>query len=235
MFKITFFIITLTVSISTAQEQYTLIQKSFSNLAYSYKVRYNPDISQEILKSRDSYPKDHPLYTDEFGSDDIVIIKTKLIKGDSTWYYVLFTEGPSADPSFYFINAENPDQYFGSLAGEELVLPGNNFAYTEGRADNDFTKRMKFKITKSGFEEVFQPFYYVGLQSYTLVPITLYKEKNEKEPIATLPANYAVEVILTDDITHYLIKTPFGLLGWVTIPSSQYKSKVIEGIYFQGD
>ncbi len=218
-----------------SQNNYSDPSLSFANLEYSYGVRYNPKVSEIIEKRRDSYPKVHPLYTDEFGRDDIVIIKTKLNTDEKDLYYVLFTQGPSGDPSFYFINVKKPNKYFGNLAGEELVLPGNGFAYTKSRSNSDYLKRAKFKIAQYGFEEVFQPFYYVGLNSHTLVPVAIYKEIGKGKIIAKLPANYEVEVLVTDNNSNYLIKTSFGLLGWIHIPSTQYKSEIIEGISFQGD
>ena len=106
-----------------------------------------------------------------------------------------------------------------------------------------FYKKQKYFFDGKHLNEVNQPFYYVGLTSKTLVTVKLYKNRtiNEEEIVAVLPENYDVEVILTDDISlksgeiFYLVKTSFGLLGWVPVRALQLKSSVLEGIIFKGD
>lgn len=133
-----------------SQDNMPLPSYSFSNLEYFKHVRYNPNTTKLINKNRDSFPKNNALYTNEFGHDDIVILQTKLKKADKDLYYVLFSEGPSADPKFYFIKVNKPNEYFGNLPGEELVIPGNGYAYTKGRANNDFLKTRKSRCYVSG-------------------------------------------------------------------------------------
>lgn len=59
--------------------------------------------------------------------------------------------------------------------------------------------------------------------------------------IAQLAAGHAVEVVLTDDeqdkqsCTCFLVKTPGGVLGWVWVPSSQFKADTLEVISWWGD
>ena len=233
--RIILFICFIFIYPAFAQEQTSPPSYSFSNLESYLGVKYNPKNSEIVNKTLGSYPKDHPLFTDEFEANDIVILKTKFHSNDQVSFYVVFSEGPSGDPNFYFLSTSLHDKVFGYLGCEEIVIPGNGFVYTKCRANKDYLKRRKYKVEDTGFKEITQPYYYVGLKSRTLAPITIYKEKDTKEPIAKLPSNYAIEVLISDENSYYLVKTTFGLVGWIHLPSAQYNNEIIKGIYFQGD
>ncbi len=42
-------------------------------------------------------------------------------------------------------------------------------------------------------------------------------------------------VLLADGADHYLVKTAFGLVGWVTIPADSQQATVVESLFFAGD
>lgn len=42
-------------------------------------------------------------------------------------------------------------------------------------------------------------------------------------------------VVLSDGHDNYLVKTAFGLLGWVKIPGDSQEATVIDGLFFAGD
>jgi hypothetical protein len=42
-------------------------------------------------------------------------------------------------------------------------------------------------------------------------------------------------VLLADGEDNYLVKTAFGLVGWLRIPADSQEAKVIDGLFFAGD
>lgn len=205
-------------------------------------VAYNGRDSMVINKKRSELERTHPLYVkDDFEADDTLLLQSRLSETDPQVFYLLFSEGESADPRFYFIKTNAPDKEWAVLQGDSLAVPGNGAAYVANRFNNTFTKRTKYLYSAIGLTEVKQPYFYVGLNTSTLAPLTIYAAPNDTHVVAQLPKGSEIEVILTDnnpDKNHrtcFLIKTPFGLLGWAWIPESQYYSTVVEGISFWGD
>ena len=62
--------------------------------------------------------------------------------------------------------------------------------------------------------EVEQVADYIWVKTKTQEVITLYADKNKKKKAAVLPANYNVEILIEEN-GWFLIKTPFGLTGWI--------------------
>ncbi|HEY6022235.1 MAG TPA: hypothetical protein VIY48_20920 [Candidatus Paceibacterota bacterium] len=221
------------------------LRASFSALKFieGTLVAYGDRSAKVINRKRSQLDHAHPLFVaDDFEADDILLLQTKLSETDTQTFYVLFSEGPSADPEFYFIKTSTPDKIWASLPGTAISIPGNGSVYVSNRFNNTFTKRSKYTLTAKGLTEVKQPYFYVGLKTHTLSPLTLYTSPASTDVIAQLPKGSEVEVLLTDDRrddkqhrTCFLIKTPFGLLGWAWIPESQYASSVIEGLGLWGD
>jgi hypothetical protein len=204
-------------------------------------VAYDPGVTTLINKRRAELPRSHVLYFDDgLEANDVVLLETVLSGSDR--YNVVFSEGPSADPMFYFIKVgATSDLPWATIAGNTVAIPHNGALYAASRFNNHFTKRQKFAYQPGGLQEVRQPYFLVGLRTRTLEAITLYASPNEKSVVAQLPAGTEIGVVLTDDRedsdsrTCFLIRTPFGLLGWAWVPSSQYKSGLIEGISWWGD
>lgn len=219
------------------------LKASFSALKFieGTLVAYGDRSAKVINKKRSELDRAHPLFVaDDFEANDILLLQTKLSESDLQTFYVLFSEGPSADPEFIFIKNSAPNKIWASLSGTALSIPGNGSVYVSNRFNNTFTKRTKYALTAKGFTEVKQPYFYVGLKTRTLSPLTLYASPASTEVVAQLPKGSEIEVLLTDNKpdkhrTCFLIKTPFGLLGWAWIPESQYASSVVEGISFWGD
>jgi hypothetical protein len=67
--------------------------------------------------------------------------------------------------------------------------------------------------------------------------------KNAAHPIATLPANTPLTILLNatagDDEngqnTDYLVKTREGLVGWAHIPTKPDGTTIVEGLRYNGD
>jgi hypothetical protein len=206
-------------------------------------VAYRSDVSAVVDRLRSELPRSHPLYLDDgFEADDRLLLETAICDSDGQAYYVVFSEGPSADPSFYFIKADSSsDQPWAEVPGNTLAIPTLGAVYAANRYNNFFTKRTKYAYSPGGLHEVPQPFFFVGLKTQALKPITLYASPTEDSQVTQLPAGAEIEVLLTDDRqddlhrTCFLVKTPFGLLGWVWVPETQYQSGLIEGISWWGD
>lgn len=206
-----------------------------------FKIHYNETLAETINTKRNELPEDHPLFaTDSFEEHDIVVLKLKFnSKQLSEEYFLVFSHGPSCDPGFYFTDTNKKS--IGSASGMEIYIPGGNSVYTSGHINTTFNKRRKYALTEGKFQEVKPEFYYVGLKTKTLKPVTLYADEELTTQLASLPADYNVEVVAAKRTTDYasnikyLIKTEVGLLGWSTIETAAFRSLQIEGIMFLGD
>jgi hypothetical protein len=182
-------------------------------------------------------------------------IRTQLLGAGKGYFTVQCDAGPSGDPNCQFIQdlpsgdtrdvpikpADSKNSRL-ALFGLRFILPGNGIIYVDGHMDTTFNERHKFEWKDGVFVEVKQPFLYVGLDSTTITSVILYTERDYQHPVAQLPANSPVKVLLnvsgTDD---YLLRTPFGIVGWTKIPPGGQTAEgepiatVINGIYFRGD
>lgn len=215
------------------------IAQSFSeldSLKESYfTIRFDKKISTIVNKKID-----HP--EEGYWTQDV--ITTRLNKNIDETIIVEFDPGPSDDPGFVFYRENKTNkqrEYINQVNGDELIITHNGFFYTKTASNNMFVKRSKFQYDGKTITETPQAFYYVGLQTITLKPFTLYSDTKCTKAVANIPKNYQVEVLVnTEDL--YLLKTPFGLTGWVKIPSSQTDESYdvmqgtgIKGLFFRGD
>lgn len=124
-----------------------------------------------------------------------------------------------------------------SFVNYEIVIPGNGAVYTSGHISK-FDEKHKYVYQEEVFVELEQPFYHVGLKSKTLRTVVLYADETLTKPLATLPPNYEIEVLLSHpetDTDLYLVKTSFGLLGWCKLEAPQYQSIDVEGLFYNND
>jgi len=203
---------------------------SFENLSVldvagfnTIKIRYDKAITEII---------NEPIKDDR----GIRVLATHLVKNSPARYLIVFDPGPSDDPEFIIYEIENNrEKKLISLRGEELIIPGNGVLYTSGFVDLMFNTRKKFILNNGIIEEVQQPFYYVGLKTIVKKPIVLYGDLSYKKTLTQLPEGSKVEVLINKE-NDYLLKTPFGLVGWFKINyGEQCGSELIEGICFHGD
>jgi len=182
--------------------------QSFDKLTHYTKngnVKYNSNSS--ILIDKDIYREDFTHHR---------IIKTKINARENTYYIVEFLIGGSEIETYtiYKINADNSETQIASFDCEEIVIPGNGNVYIKGGVNELYSLSQKFKLIGDKLEEVEQGAYYIGIKTKTQELITLYTDKNKIKKAAVLPANYNVEILIEDN-GWYLIKTPFGLTGWI--------------------
>lgn len=162
------------------------------------------------------------------------VLITRILSTSDEEYLVIFDPGPSFDPEFKIYRIGNgKEEKIKSIPGEELIIPGNGDVYSIVQANEYFVKRRKYSLKDGTLEEIKQPFYYVGLVSKTRMAIDLYADIDFVIKIAHLPEGSDVEVLVNKDY-NYLIKTPFGLLGWAQLRGG-CGDEAIKGLCYHGD
>lgn len=194
------------------------------------QISYDPTITKLI-----NQPMEQEKGAEEAGISEMTrLISTKVNRESDARQIIYYDPGPSADPSFV-ITDEKTNTRIGVIAGDALIVPGNGFIYSIARTNNMHEERQKFEVKDGKIVEIKQPFSYVGLNSKSRVPLTLTAEKDGKEVVAQLPKGESLQVVLRDG-DYLLIKTPFGLIGWMKLKTDVTADTAeIEGIYFAGD
>lgn len=153
---------------------------------------------------------------------------------------ICFIEGASADPEFEIYKKNG--KKIGSITCLDFYITETGAIYTSGHTNSMFDKRRKFQILNDTILEVQQPFRYIGLKGRTLKPITLYQDKIGKGIVAQLPAKYEIEILLSestgkdfDTEQNYLVKTEFGLIGWLRISDDDVSEPILKEFYYAGD
>ena len=169
----------------------------------------------------------------------VMVTKVDVRKSDE--YLVMFDAGPSEDPAFalYRIKGGKMVQLKGEdgqdfwVGGSDLILPGSGSFYVAGHINNMFDMRRKFVLDGQVVREVRQPFYYVGLDTQTTQAIKLFASTKMDHVVAYLPKGASVTVLINQG-EYYLVKTPFGLVGWVKVKEYSYETP-LEGVRYMGD
>jgi hypothetical protein len=238
------------------------VHRSFENLKeinveYDINVKYDPSISEVImkpfknLKSASDYNNTFSSYFGMDGCDEdtYIVLKTKLNKNvnkyhyvtfvicPSAWHFEIYKEGNGKPIDVYWNGWEEYGKPSDHITGYSLVIPGNGSIYTSGHVGN-FNVRRKYDFADNKITEVPQPFFYVGLKSYTLRTVNIYQDKTLNKIIATLPPNNEIEILLTESPftpSLYLVRTSFGLTGWAELSAGQYQSVDVEGLFYNND
>jgi len=188
-------------------------------------LHYDPAITQIINK---------PISTDEDPSIITRVLRAKLDRTQDEWYFVDFDSGPSDDPSFT-LTKEGSKEPAASIPGLHLYLPGNGSMYASGHADTMFDEHRKYVLKGGKIAETKQPYLAVGLEGKAKKDLTIYTTTAQKEAVAFIPKGAVMSVLVADGQDNYLVKTAFGLVGWVKIPADSQDATVIEGLFFAGD
>ena len=156
----------------------------------------------------------------------------------STTLALYYTEGPSGDPAIYIV--KNNKEEVLSVQGTGFHFKGKTI-YVDGCSNTLFDVKRKFIYENGIYREVKQPFYYVNITGTLNRDITIFQTKNLSKPVAFLPKGYSIDVVLSefgkeDDRTDYfLIKTKFGLLGWIKLEMGDWYGGLLDNLYFCGD
>lgn len=154
--------------------------------------------------------------------------------------------GPSADPSCRLLRKfDDPESAVFESAGTDFVFLPNADIYVFGHSDNMYDHRRLFRYDGKRYEEVAQPFRYVGIEGRTTAPLKLTstRDGDSTHALATLPAKTPITILLNaangDDEDgqnpDYLVKTHEGLVGWAHIPVKPDGKTIVEGLDFAGD
>lgn len=93
-----------------------------------------------------------------------------------------------------------------------------------------YDKKRKFLLDNDQIREIKQPFYYVGIDSHANQAIVMYTSEELGEEVGHLPKGANLTVLLEDN-DYYLLRTSFGLVGWMKIEKSP-QDQVIQGLYY---
>lgn len=210
----------------------TMKVQNYSNIVFHYEKsiivkNYNKSYSEVFGKV------DSPV------EDNTVVAEIKINSYDENSYLLLYSPGPSADPTFMITEKKDPSKVYCSFMATEIYIPGNGNIYTEGHTNSFFNIKRKYKFNERKTYEIKQQYYYCGMKTVTLKPVKLYKSSEMKTISAYLPVNYNVTVILMhgDDVdkagdVRFLLSTDFGLTGWVSL---SFGPQILKGIYYAGD
>lgn len=191
-----------------------------------------------INKKRIDLNRDDIFYAEECEGESMTLIAISKIDDNSeNKYAIIYSTCPN--PEFIVYDSNDADKIIGTINADHLYINGSGNIYSSG-GEGTFDARKKYVLNNGKIENIEQPFYYVGLKSKTLNPVTIYQTKSLETKIASLPTNYELEVILSEKAFNqtealYLVKTAFGLIGWAELKAGQYNSIDVDGLIYIGD
>ncbi len=170
----------------------------------------------------------------DFDESDIMIGRYKL--ENNTYLNLYYSEGQSDDPQLII---EYNKEIILTADGDKFHFKGKSI-YVEGFSNSLFDKKRKFVFENGKFNEVKQPLYFVGIKGKLKRNIKIYETKSLTSIVANLPKEYPVEIVMAefnenDFAEYFLVKTKFGLIGWIKIETEDENGGLIDGFYFHGD
>ena len=203
--------------------------------AYGAKIRvhFNPGLTTVVNK-----PMPEATAIDEAQTH---VLDFYLDAGKTRKLALNFSNGASDDPTFEvrLAGAATPLEYGENMFGAlEVFIPGNGSLYASGHTNSTFNKRQKYSFAGSKLVESKQPYFYVGLNSKALRDLAIYPdqaaaEKANGTPLAVIAKDSTLTVLINEG-EFYLLKSTFGLVGWVKLSPSQ-SAEDIDGLFFAGD
>lgn len=166
-----------------------------------------------------------------------VVLAGRLGGADAQRYELRYDDGPSCDPTFS-IWKEGAAQALGEFGGDHVVVPGNGFLYVIRRSNRAFEGREKWQLRGGELVQVTQPQMFVGVDTRTRREVRLRQQPGEDAgALATVPAGERVRVVLQQEVAGrdwYLVRTPFGLVGW-TRDDAYGEERAFEDLQYLGD
>jgi hypothetical protein len=238
------FVLFLTINLSSfGQTKLHFPELTRVSIDTTYKVFFAYDKKIIRFINRPCYTLDRkdPLFCakDSVLAEWTVVAKFKseVLKDSLT---IIYSEGMSADPGYVVTTSSGKVVH--SFSCIEFYINGSGTIYTSGHVNNMFDRKRKFQVQNDTIVEVSQPFNYVGLKGKTLKSIVLYQEKVGDKIIAQLPKGYEIEILLADAATkdfgmdyNLLVKTDFGLVGWLRLTNEDTYGTVLKELYYAGD
>ena len=195
----------------------------------SDQISYDPSISKVLNESLNLEYNHQGVGGVEISR----VLLTQIDRNSQERFFIDFDPGASTDPVFSI--APFPGKRsIGTIEANQLVLPGNGYIYSVARINKNFLERRKFAVRKGELIEIRQPFLFVGLDGKTKVDLELRSQPSAGEVVASIRKGDEVRVVLYDG-QHYLVRSAFGLLGWVKLKDVARENAVIEGLFYAGD
>lgn len=201
-------------------------------------IKYDPRITEVFNTELGKLPSDDPFHysSNEPPAHDIKLLTTKIDKNSDNKFCVVFSWGPSFDPEFKIYEESDPKNAIFRIQAKKLYINGSSSVYSEGHTNNFYNHRKKYSFKNGQFTEVAQPFYYVGLNTESSAPLTIWQSPQMQKEVARIPANYPIEVLVNQEGSNmYLVKTDFGLTGWVELKGMMRGQTNIKGLFYAGD
>lgn len=165
------------------------------------------------------------------------VLAGRIDRGGRDEFELRYDDGPSCDPTFT-LWPKGADEPIGEFGGDHVVVPGNGYLYVIRRSNRSFEGREKWALHKGALVEIKQSHYYVGVSTSMLKPATLLqKPETGATEIANVPKGEKVQVVVqqtVDGRDWYLVRTRFGLLGWIE-DAAYGEERQFEDIQFFGD
>lgn len=228
----------LTVSAQTTNYFPNLLKVTIGNYSSIY-FGYDKASSRLINKPGNLSSLNDPSFRSNPLSEEFIVAKYKN-PGLKDSLIILYNEGLSADPTFVVYNSNH--ELLGEFLAREFYINSSGTIYTSSHTNNSYNRRCKFQLQNDSIIEVKQPYYYVGLKDKTLKNITLYKDKEGTEVVAQLPKDYEIEILLAEPDTQdykaiecFLVRTEFGLVGWLRVENIGMMGTVLKGLFYAGD
>jgi hypothetical protein len=91
-----------------------------------------------------------------------------------------------------------------------------------------------YQLKNDSLIEVYQPYYFVGIESILIGNTNIYSDTNYSNIITSLMKGTSITVLINKN-KQYLVKTPFGLVGWIKVRKDTVPGYPIMEIYYKGD
>ncbi|MBP1672759.1 MAG: hypothetical protein H6Q25_574 [Bacteroidetes bacterium] len=228
-------------SIAQSKVYFPNLTRVSIDTTYNVFFSYEQKCTRLINKPCFNLDRNNPYFCDldSVNFDWVLVAKFKNDKTKDT-LTILYAQGMSDDPAFKITN--NKHEIIKEFYCLEFYINGSGTIYTSGHTNNMFDRRRKFQIQNDSIMEIIQPFNYVGLKGKTLKPITLYKDRTGNDIVAQLPKDYEIEILLADGTspdfevdTLFLVKTDFGLVGWLRITEDDIYRGILYDFFYAGD
>jgi hypothetical protein len=202
-------------------------------ISYDSKSTTLYNIPCHLLKKTD------PAYSEDYKETGGVLVaryKNAVLKDSLN---IIFDMGASDDPNF-IIYGKDKNKLF-QIYCLQFYINSNGVIYTAGHTNNMYNTKRKFQIQKDKIFEVKQPFNYVGIKGVTKKAVVLYQDKVGSEVVANISQNTEIEVLLAPSADNdtldrlFLVKTKFGLVGWLRLAEDEIFGAIIQELFFAGD
>ena len=223
-----------------------------TNEVTKYYFSYNKKFFTEINKTLNSLEKTNPLYTDEFGAEDILVGAID-VTGQGDIYYAILCFGPSYDLYYEFYNVKKVDGYASDQGNIEpdfivpnmsVIIPSNGNIYGYGHNNEFISTKHKYVYQSGKLRELPQDFFYVGKNTVSQKAQMIYSDIEQTKELYKISVGTPVTIVgikyKDGDYgkSYYMVASEFGLVGYV---KADYSLQVgtdggqFKDFYFNGD